>query len=32
VRVETLEIQWPGRAVQKLTDLPADQYHTVIEP
>jgi hypothetical protein len=31
-RVETLEIQWPGRAVQKLTDLPADQYHTVIEP
>ncbi len=31
-QVETLEIQWPGRAVQKLTDLPADQYHTVIEP
>ncbi|MBW2692997.1 MAG: CRTAC1 family protein [Deltaproteobacteria bacterium] len=31
-RVETLEIQWPGRAVQKLTDLPADQYYTVIEP
>jgi hypothetical protein len=31
-RVESLEIQWPGRAVQKLTDLPADQYHTVIEP
>jgi hypothetical protein len=32
MRVETLEIQWPGRAVQKLTDLPADQYHAVIEP
>jgi hypothetical protein len=31
-RVETLEIQWPGRAVQKLTDLPVDQYHAVIEP
>jgi len=31
-RVETLEIQWPGRAVQRLTDLPADRYHTVIEP
>ncbi len=31
-RVETLEIQWPGRTVQKLTDLPANQYHTVIEP
>jgi hypothetical protein len=31
-RVEALEIQWPGRAVQKLTDLSADQYHTVIEP
>jgi hypothetical protein len=31
-RVEMLEIQWPGRAVQKLTDLPADQYHAVVEP
>jgi len=31
-RVETLEIQWPGRTVQKLTDLPTDQYYTVIEP
>jgi hypothetical protein len=31
-RVETLEIQWPGRATQTLTDLSADQYYTVIEP
>jgi len=31
-RVEELEIQWPGRASQKLTDLRADQYYTVVEP
>jgi hypothetical protein len=32
MRIETLEIQWAGRVVQKLTDLLVDQYHTVIEP
>ncbi len=31
-RVDALEIHWPGRGVQKLGDLAADRYLTVVEP
>ncbi|HVO50256.1 MAG TPA: CRTAC1 family protein [Thermoanaerobaculia bacterium] len=31
-KVDTLEIRWPGGAVQTLRDVPADRYVTVTEP
>jgi hypothetical protein len=31
-KVDTLEILWPGGAVQTLRDVPADRYVTVTEP
>jgi hypothetical protein len=30
-RVERLEVRWPSRIVDVLTDVPADQRITVIE-
>ena len=31
-RVDEIEVRWPGGAVQKLTDVAADQFITLIEP
>ena len=30
--VKQLEIRWPSGARQVLKDLPADQFHQVVEP